>query len=271
VDLCAIVNAKSGNCPEDCAYCAQSKNARSKIKSYPLLPEAMILKAALRARKAGARRFCMVTSGRRPGKGELKRIATTIAGIRAAGLLPCATLGILGQDELEFLRDSGLERYHHNLECSERFFPRICSTHSYREKMRTLEAVKKTGLSLCSGGIFGLGEGWQDRLDMAFTIKKAGADSVPINFLMPIAGTRLGDRKTLPAMEALKIISLYRLIMPEKEIRVCGGRHECLGESGSLVFAAGADGLLIGDYLTKKGIPARRDLALIKEWGLRPG
>jgi biotin synthase len=270
VDLCAIINAKSGACPEDCSYCAQSsKNGSAGINVFPLLKNEQVLEKAEEARRGGARRFCVVTSGRKVSRPDLERIAEMISGIRSIGLLPCATLGLLSRDELAFLKDSGLERFHHNLETSESFFPKICTTHTYKDKMRTVENVKSAGLSLCSGGIFGLGERWEDRIDMAYALKEIGPDSVPINFLIPIRGTKLGDRSPLEPLEALKIISLYRFILPDKEIRVCGGRIQTLGEFHPLVFFAGADGLLTGNYLTTLGRGFEDDRRLIELWGLR--
>jgi biotin synthase len=270
IDLCAIVNAKSGACPEDCAYCAQSARADTGAKSYPLLPEGLLLDAAKRAKEAGAKRFCIVTSGRVPNPAELGRIASAISKISALGLLPCATLGLMDYDALIFLKEAGLVRYHHNLETSEKFFSNVCTSHSYNDKLKTVHAVKKAGLSLCSGGIFGLGESWEDRVDMALLLKELDADSVPINFLIPVKGTKLGERSSLPPFEALKIISLLRHILPEKEIRVCGGRLQCLGELNPFVLMAGADGLLTGDYLTREGVHPDADLKLIREYGLEP-
>jgi biotin synthase len=269
IDLCAIVNARSGGCPEDCAYCAQSSRSSANIAQFPLLAEEMILEKAREARAGGARRFCIVTSGRKVSGGDLDRIAAVVRQVRSIGLLPCATLGLLSQDELEMLKDSGLERYHHNLETSERFFPEICTTHTYQDKVKTICAVKAAGLSLCSGGIFGLGEDWEDRVDMAFALRVSGPDSVPINFLMPLAGTRLESMKPLEPFEALKIIGLYRFILPNKEIRVCGGRMQTLGDFHSFIFFAGADGLLTGNYLTTTGRNFGDDLRLIERHGLR--
>ncbi len=268
VDLCSIINAKSGGCTEDCSYCAQSARVKTGINTYPLMEEEEILRAALSAKAAGAGRFCIVTSGRKPGKRELERIARAIGLVRGAGLLPCATLGLLDAGELRLLKDAGLERYHHNIETSGRFFPEVCRTHSYDEKLRTIRAARQAGLSVCCGGIFGLGEGWEDRVDMAFQIRQLEADSVPLNFLIPVPGTPLGGRAMLSPFEALRIISIYRFLLPEKEVRVCGGRPQCLGEFNHLVFQAGADGLLIGDYLTKKGRPPEEDLSLIRQQGL---
>ncbi|MBI5206057.1 MAG: biotin synthase BioB [Nitrospirae bacterium] len=271
VDLCAIVNAKSGACPEDCSYCAQSSKSKAGIEVYPLIRKEVVLEKAKEAKEAGVKRFCIVTSGRRIGKAELFEIVTMVKKIRRIGLLPCATLGLLSKGELLFLKESGLERYHHNLETSERFFPEICRTHTYNDKLKTIGAAKSAGLSVCSGGIFGLGETWEDRIDMAFALKELDVNSIPVNFLIPVKGTSLGDMDMLYPFEALKIISLYRFLLPGKEIRICGGRMQVLGEFNSMVFIAGADSLLTGNYLTTTGRTFKDDLKLIRDYGLKVG
>ncbi|MDP1759368.1 MAG: biotin synthase BioB [Thermodesulfovibrionales bacterium] len=269
VDLCAIVNAKSGACPEDCSYCAQSSRSKTETAVYPLINKNAVIEKAKEARDAGVKRFCIVTSGRKTGKNELKEICSMIKDIRGIGLLPCSTLGLLNKDELTLLKDSGLERYHHNLETSERFFPEICRTHTYSDKLKTIDAAITAGLSVCSGGIFGIGETWEDRIDMAFTLKKLPIASVPINYLIPVKGTPMGEQDMLNPFEALKIVSLYRFILPQKEIRICGGRMQVLGEFNSMVFMAGADSLLTGNYLTTTGRTFSDDQLLIKDYGLR--
>lgn len=269
VDLCAIINAKSGACPEDCSYCAQSYGSSAEIKTFSLVEKDIIIKKAEEAKQGGAKRFCIVTSGKKASSEDLKRIAEMVSDVRELGLLPCATLGLLSEDELMLLKDAGLERYHHNLETSERFFSEICTTHTYHDKIKTIKKVKPIGLSLCSGGIFGLGEEWADRIDMAFALKEISPDSIPINFLIPIKSTRLGLQKHLEPFEALKIISLYRFILPDKELRVCGGRMQILGEFNSFIFFAGADGLLVGNYLTTLGRRFEDDLRLIMQSGLK--
>jgi biotin synthase len=267
IDICAIINAKSGACPEDCAYCAQSVGNRSG-QVFPLVEKEEVIEKAAGAKEGGAKRFCIVTSGRRAAGREIEKIAVMVAEVRAIGLLPCATLGLLGKEELLLLKEAGLERFHHNIETSERFFPEICTTHTFQDKMRTIDAVKMAGLSLCSGGIFGLGETWKDRIEMACTLREIGPDSVPINFLIPVRGTRLDGHTPLNPFEALKIISLFRFMLPDKEIRVCGGRVQTLGEFHPLIFAAGADGLLSGNYLTTTGRSFGDDLRLIRQCGL---
>jgi len=269
VDLCAIINAKSGACSEDCAYCAQSAKSTAEIKTFPLVDKERVLGKAREAKEGGAKRFCIVTSGKKTSVTDLEKIAEMVSAVRKLGLLPCATLGLLSGEDLLQLKEAGLERYHNNLETSERFFPAICTTHTYQDKLKTIREVKSTGLSLCSGGIFGLGETWDDRVAMAFALREIDPDSVPVNFLTPVKGTRLGFNKILDPFDALKIISLYRFILPDKEIRVCGGRLQTLGELHAFIFPAGADGLLTGNYLTTLGRNFEDDLKLINQYGLR--
>lgn len=271
IELCSIINAKSGACPEDCAYCAQASKSITNAPVYPLVREDDVIEKAAEAREAGVKRFCIVTGGRKVSKRELLEIASMIRKVRELGLLPCATLGLLNRDELSVLKNAGLERYHHNLETSERFFPEVCTTHTYRDKLDTIEAVRSIDLSLCSAGIFGIGETWQDRIDMAFKLRELEVDSVPINFLIPVEGTPLGGRDILRPFDALKIISIYRFILPEKEIRVCGGRRQALREMNSMVFMAGADALLTGNYLTTTGMTFEDDVRLIRDYGLDIG
>jgi len=265
VDLCSIINAKSGACPEDCSFCAQSAHSDTGAKVYPLLDKGKILEAVLSSKENGVRRFCIVTSGKKPSDRELNEICGFIEAIRETGLLPCATLGMLDREQLARLKDAGLHRYHHNLETSEAFFSEICTTHTYIDKIKTIEAAKSLGLSVCSGGIFGLGESWQDRIDMAFALRETGVDSVPVNFFTPISGTPLESLGMLNPLEALKIIAIYRLILPDREIRVCGGRPATLRDMNSYIFFAGADGLLAGNYLTTTGRSMRDDLQMIKD------
>jgi biotin synthase len=267
-DLCSIVSAKTGACPEDCRYCAQSSAASAEIQAHALMGKPEVIERARRAKEHGAGRFCIVTSGKRASASELERIAEMASAIRDEGLLPCATLGLLNAGELGMLRQAGLHRYHHNLEASRRFFPEVCSTHTYDQKLETIAAAREAGLSICSGGIFGLGETWEDRVDMALELRGLDVDSVPINFLVPVKGTPLGETEPLSPFEALRIVSLSRFLLPEKEIRVCGGRVQTLGEFNSMVFLAGADGLLTGDCLTVSGRDPADDLRLVREYGL---
>lgn len=268
VGLCSIVNAKSGACSEDCSFCAQSSKSRAEINVYPLKNRDFILERALKAKRAGVHRFSIVTSGRKVSGKDLHSISEMISEIKTIGLVPCASLGMLNESDLELLKSAGLNRYHHNLETSKRFFPSICTTHTYADKLRTIYYVKNKGLSVCSGGIFGMGETWQDRIDMAFLLKDLDVESIPLNFFIPIKGTVLENMDFLHPFEALKIVSLYRFILPQKEIRICGGRTQILNELNPMIFIAGADSLLTGDYLTTPGISYEEDLNLIKTSGL---
>lgn len=268
VGLCSIINARSGACSEDCSFCAQSSSSKAVIEIYPLLNKERVIHKAREAKKSGVKRFSIVTSGKKVSPRDLSNIADMVTEIKNIGLLPCASLGLLAENEFFMLKEAGLDRYHHNLETSERFFPQVCSTHSYDDKIGTIKAAQSAGLSMCSGGIFGIGETWQDRIEMAFSLRELDVDSVPINFLIPIKGSALERRKLLNPFDALKIVSLYRLILPPKEIRICGGRMQVLGEFNSMVFLSGADGMITGNYLTTLGRNTEDDIRLIETYGL---
>ncbi|HUI45768.1 MAG TPA: biotin synthase BioB [Nitrospirota bacterium] len=270
VDICSIVNAKSGACSEDCAYCAQSARYATAAPVYPLISKEDIAKAAQSAKKNGARRFCIVTSGRGiDSREDLEKIAQGVRLVRELDLSPCATLGTLTRDQLSFLKDAGLDRYHHNIETSRNYFSRICTTHTFEERLEVLGRARSLRLSACSGGILGMGETMEDRIQMAFTLRELDVDSVPINFLMPIAGTPLAKTSAISPLEALQSIALFRLILPNKEIRVCAGRGTALRRLHPLIFTAGADGFMIGNYLTTSGLDPIEDLAMIRDLGLQ--
>jgi len=270
VDICSIVNAKSGACSEDCRFCAQSSHHTTDAPVYPLIDISRMEEAAFTAKKNGAKRFCIVTSGRGiDNDADLHAIAQGIERVQAVGLSPCATLGTLTRDQLSCLKDAGLKRYHHNIETSREFFPEICSTHTFDERTELLHEGRSIGLSLCSGGILGMGETMKDRISMAFSLKELDVDSVPINFLMPIMGTPMETIDRIQPLEALHAIALFRFILPTKEIRVCGGRGTALGRLHPLIFMAGADGFMIGNYLTRTGLDPQEDLAMLADLGLR--
>jgi len=269
IDICSIVNAKSGACSEDCAYCAQSVHHATGAQVYPLIPVDRMAEAAASAKKNGAKRFCIVTSGRGiESRDDLENIAEGVRRVRETGLAPCATLGTLTNDQLAYLKDAGLQRYHHNIETSREHFARICTTHSFDERLEVLRSVRSLGLSACSGGILGMGESMDDRIRMAFTLRELDVDSIPINFLMPIMGTPLEGIEPIAPLEALHAIALFRLVLPDKEIRVCAGRGTALGQLHPLIFAAGADGFMIGNYLTTSGLDPLDDLRLLQDLGL---
>jgi biotin synthase len=270
VDICSIVNAKSGACSEDCSYCAQSVHHATGAPVYPLISAERMAAAAESSRNNGARRFCIVTSGRGiDSRTDLETIAEGVNRVKELGLAPCATLGTLTREQLSFLKDAGLHRYHHNIETSRDYFPRICTTHTFDERLEVLQNARSLGLSACSGGILGMGEDMEDRIEMAVTLRELDVDSVPINFLMPIPGTPLGHCPAITPLEALHSIALFRLILPHKEIRVCAGRGTALGQLHPLIFLAGADGFMIGNYLTTSGLRPEDDLRLLTALGLR--
>jgi biotin synthase len=268
VDICSIVNAKSGACSEDCSYCAQSVHHATAAPVYPLISVEHMAEAATNAKQNGAKRFCIVTSGRGiDSHNDLQNIAKGVQRVREIGLSPCATLGTLTKEQLTYLRDAGLQRYHHNIETSREYFSRICTTHSFDERLEVLNSARSLGLSACSGGILGMGETMDDRIHMAFTLRDINVDSVPINFLMPIKGTPLENTIAITPLEALHSLALFRLALPRKEIRVCAGRGTVLGRLHPLIFAAGADGFMIGNYLTTSGLDPGEDLKMVRDLG----
>jgi biotin synthase len=270
VDICSIVNAKSGACSEDCSYCAQSVHHSTDAPVYSLISVDRMAEAAASAKKNGAKRFCIVTSGRGiDSREDLDTIAEGIKRVREIGLSPCATIGTLTREQLSRLKEVGLNRYHHNIETSREYFPRICTTHSFDERLEVLRQVRSLGLSACSGGILGMGESMDDRIRMAFTLKELDVDSVPINFLMPIMGTPLEGINAITPLEALHSIAMFRFILPEKEIRVCAGRGTALRQLHPLIFTAGADGFMIGNYLTTSGLDPKDDLKMVRDLGLK--
>ena len=267
IDLCAVVNAKSGRCSEDCIFCAQSAYYKTDIQTYPLLDINEIIKMAKVAKDNGAHRFGIVTSGKGiTSAKEFEKICESIEEIsKNSDIIPCASLGVLSYEQSHCLRDAGLKRYHHNLETAQSHFSKICSTHSFEERVQTILMVKKEGFEVCSGGIFGLGETPEQRIELAFALRDLDVDSVPLNFLNPIAGTPAVKYPPLPPLEILKIIALFRFILPRRDIRMCGGREICLRTLQPLMYFAGANGTLVGNYLTTSGRNPEVDLQEIKD------
>jgi biotin synthase len=270
VHLCSIINAKSGRCAEDCAFCAQSAHHSTDAPVYPLVQEDRLLESARAAESSGSACFGIITSGTTVNGAELEQILAALRRIRQeTTILPSCSLGIINEETARQLKDAGMDTYHHNLETAESFFPSICTTHPYQDDVDTVRAVKKAGLKICSGGIFGLGESAAQRVEMAFTLKELDVDSVPINFLNPIEGTRLEGASNISAMECLKTVAIYRMILPDKRITVCGGREKNLGDLQSWIFFAGANGTMIGNYLTTMGRNVEVDLKMFSDLGLK--
>jgi biotin synthase len=271
INLCSIINAKSGLCPEDCSFCSQSVHHNANIDIYPLVNPSRIFSAALDSVKNGAREFSIVTSGKAiTDKKELEAISTSLQEMKERlSINRCASLGIMDMESFRILRDSGLQCYHHNLETARSFFPEVCTTHDYDEDVEAIRIAKEIGFRVCCGGIFGLGETWEQRVELAFTLRELDADSIPINFLNPIRGTKMEGANHLTPMECLKIVALYRCVHPKQDITICGGREVNLRDLQSMMFLAGANGTMIGNYLTTSGRPPKEDLTMIEDLGLR--
>lgn len=266
LEICGIVNAKSGRCSEDCKFCAQSAHYSTQIPEYPLKTAREIVDAARQAKDNGASRFGIVTSGNRLTPEDLETIRRAVRCIvKEVGIGACASLGALNREELLSLKEAGLTRYHHNIETSRRYYSRIVSTHTFDERISTIKISKDIGLEVCSGGIIGMGETWGDRLSMALLLSEMGVDAVPLNILVPIKGTPMGDVAPLSSEEALRSIALFRLVLKDKDIKVIAGRETVLKDLQEMMYAAGANGMMVGGYLTVGGRCIDDDKALIRE------
>lgn len=265
--LCSIINARSGNCSEDCRFCAQSARHHTGIETYTLIEEEKAVNQARDNDRHGVHRLSLVTSGRRVTGAQLEEIRPLYGAItKKTSLALCASMGLLDEASLRRLKTMGVSRYHCNLEASASYFPRVCTTHSHQQKVETLKMAEKVGLSICSGGIIGMGESMQDRIDLAFELRNLGVRSIPINILSPIKGTPLADRPVLPLQEVLITVALFRLINPDAVIRMAGGRQQ-LGRDQYRCFTAGANGAIVGNYLTTVGTGIKEDLADLAELG----
>lgn len=271
INMCGIVNAKSGQCGENCKFCAQSAHYKTGVATYPLISAKEIVEKAKEAKDNGAHMFGIVTSGTKiTSSKEWKEIFNAIEGINEIGIRVCASLGILDEEKAKSLKKAGLFRYHHNLETSRSFFKNICSTHDYEEDINTVKAVQKAGLSTCSGGIIGLGESMEHRIELACTLRDLDVDSVPVNILNPIKGTPLENMEPLSPIDILITISIFRFILPHKDIKLCGGKEKNLRQLLPLGIVAGCNSLMTGNYLTTTGRDTRLDIEMISDLGLEP-
>jgi len=270
VFLCNILNAKSGLCTEDCAFCSQSLHAHASPPIYPFMSRKDILAKAREAASFGARCFSLVTSGRAlDNKKDRQQLLLAIEEISSqTDLETAASLGLASPSFLKELKSAGLTTYHHNLETAPSHYNKICRTHSFERRLQTVRAVKDTGLKLCCGGILGLGESLSQRAELALSLKALKPDRIPINFLNPIAGTAMEKAQRLRPLEALHIVAALRVILPEQEITICGGREVVLQSLQPLLFVAGANGIMTGNYLTTPGQGVEKDLQMISDLGL---
>ncbi len=267
VELCSIINAKSGRCAENCAFCAQSAHYKTAAPVYPLKSLEELVSGARIAEAEGSHCYGIITAGTRirPGE-EMERILEAIRQIRATTSIdPSASLGILDAETARALAEAGCVTYHHNLETARSHFPKICTTHDYEEDVETVRLAKAAGMKVCCGGIFGLGENLDQRVELAMTLRELDVDSVPLNFLNPIAGTPLEHEDSLTPMDCLRTIALFRYALPDKRISVCGGREKNLREFQSWIFMAGASGTMVGNYLTTAGRDRQTDMQMFRD------
>jgi biotin synthase len=270
IDLCSLLNAKSGRCPEDCGFCAQSAHYKTEALVYPMMDTNRIVEEAKKAQRKGTGRFCLITSGRELNDEEFETILGALDRIRRETTLDLdCSLGTLSEERAEALKKVGVTRYNHNLETAETHFPKICTTHSFRDRIKTIEVLKDQGFSICCGGIIGLGESPQQRLELAFSLRQLGIDCIPFNILNPRPGTPLEHSDSIPPMEIIKTISLFRLVLPKGTIKIAGGREANLRDLQSLALLAGANGLIVGNYLTTPGRNAEDDLTMIRDVGFQ--
>ncbi len=267
VRLHFLLNAQSGLCPEDCNYCSQSKISTAEIEKYPLIAQSKILAAAARAKELQAGTFCFVISGRSPNESVFREILQAVQEVKANyDLKICACLGLLSESQTQRLAAAGVDRVNHNLNTSENFHPQICTTHTFDDRVATLQNVKAAGITTCSGGIIGMGESAEDVVDLAFSLRDLNVTSVPLNFLIPIPGTPLQQQQQLNPRYCLRVLCLFRFLLPTQEIRIAGGREVHLRSLQPLGLYP-ANSIFIGDYLTTPGQAAQQDLETIRDAG----
>ena len=267
VRLHYLLNAKSGLCPEDCHYCSQSKISTAEIEKYPLLAKEKILDAAERAKQLKAGTFCLVISGRQPSESTFNRVVDAVETVKANyDLKICACLGLLSEEQTHRLAKAGVDRVNHNLNTSEEYHSEICTTHTFDDRIETVNHVKAAGITTCSGGILGMGESDNDVINLALSLRDLGVTSVPVNFFIPIPGTPFADIKTLNPRQCLRILCLFRFLLPSQEIRIAGGREVHLRSLQPLGLYA-ANSIFVGDYLTTPGQTANQDWEMIRDAG----
>lgn len=270
VELCSIINGRSGRCSEDCKFCAQSRHHNTRIEEYPFLDIKTIIEDAKEHEKKGVHRYSIVTAGRNLGK-DYEKAKKAYREIHRAcpGLKLCASHGLLSREEFEGLKAAGVTRYHENIETSKRNFPNICTTHTYEDKIEKIKLAKEAGLSVCSGGIIGMGETWEDRIDMAFSLAELEVDSIPINVLSPIPGTPYEKQEPVTQEDILRTVAIFRYINPTALVRMAAGRS-CFSDGGRVLFESGANATITGDMLTTVGNTIEEDLKMFAGMNLSP-
>ncbi|MBI3322162.1 MAG: biotin synthase BioB [Candidatus Omnitrophica bacterium] len=268
VDLCALVNAKAGQCAENCKFCSQSGHYETDVTTYPLMDADQIVERARQAKEFGAKRFCIVTATRGLSDKDLPLLCEAVRRVKEeVGLVPECSLGFVTDEQLAQLKAAGMTRYNHNLETAESHFPNICTTHTYQDRLETLRQLRRQGLEICSGGILGLGESRDQRIQLAFALAELDVECAPINVLNPRPGTPLEPTTPPDPMEVVKTIAVFRFILPRAKLELGGGREVNLRDFQSMAFLAGANSLIIGGYLTTRGRRPDQDVQLLKDLG----
>ena len=268
-DMCTIINGKSGRCSENCKYCAQSAHYNTRCEEYPLLSTEKLVEGALYNYERGVLRYSVVCSGKRLSVSEVDSLCESIRVIKkACPISVCVSAGLLDEANFRKLKDAGVDRVHNNLETSRRFFPEVCTTHSFDDKIAAINAAKAAGLEVCSGGIMGLGETFEDRIDMVLTARELGVKSIPVNLLNPIPNTPFAKNPTLSEEEAARVVAIFRFIIPDGQIRLAGGRG-LLSDMGKSLFRSGANAAISGDMLTTRGISIDDDMKMCEKLGYR--
>ncbi len=266
-DLCTIINGKSGKCTEDCKYCAQSSYYQTDVESYPLLGTDELLKQAEYNSQRGVPRYSIVTSGKKLSSREVGQVCESIKKIKeSVDISVCVSFGLLGEADFRKVKEAGAVRVHNNLEASEGYFPSVCTTHTQQDKINSLKAARNAGLSVCSGGIMGLGERMEDRISLAMALRELEVGSVPLNMLNPIPGTPYEYNERLTEDDMCRIVAVFRFILPKAFIRLAGGRG-LMEEKGRKCFQSGANAAITGDMLTTAGITIQQDLQMLEELG----
>lgn len=270
MDTCSIVNARSGRCSEDCKWCAQSRFHKTGCKEYDIIPHDEVMKAVELNTSKGVRRFSLVTSGRKVAPADIKSFCNIFRdAAKVSSISLCASMGLLSKEELQQLKDAGVNRYHCNLEAAASFFPNLCTTHSHEDKLRTIRAAREVGMEVCCGGIIGMGETMQQRLELAEEAREAGACSIPINILNPIKGTPLENEAPISEEDIILTVALFRLVAPKCNLRFAGGRLRLSDKATRRILRGGMSGALVGDMLTTVGNNIDQDRDLFTELGFK--
>ena len=269
IEFCSIVNARSGKCSQNCKYCAQSSHYRTDIETYPLIDTEKVVKAALEAKANHADRFAVVTSGKSPDEEDFDKILDMIKALNGIeGIKSCASVGILNEEQAKMLADIGLKRFHHNINTSRSYYPEVCTTHSWDERLNTCRLVKKYGMELCCGVILGMGETVEQRIEMALELAQIQPDSIPINILMPIAQTPFENyADKIDEENVLRTLAVFKIANPKSVLRFCGGRMRLSDENQKLALQTCVEGIMIGNYLTTIGKNPKEDIETVKQLG----